>query len=133
MTSNSITVSLIAAQIREANDQFETTYARGDAPGMASLYTSEGMLLPTGVEPVKGRQAISHFWQLVMDMGVKNAKLDSVEVEQHGDTAIEVGQYLLSDAEGKRIDQGKYIVIWKKQDGQWKLHKDIWNTSLATS
>jgi ketosteroid isomerase-like protein len=43
-----------------------------------------------------------------------------------------VGQYELSGAEGKRMDQGKYIVIWKKQVGQWKLYKDIWNTSISS-
>jgi len=34
-----------------------------------------------------------------MDMGIKNAKLDIVEVEQHGDTAIDMGQYTLSNAD----------------------------------
>ena len=27
------------------------------------------------------------------------------------------------------IDKGKYFVIWEKVDGQWKLQRDIWNTS----
>jgi uncharacterized protein (TIGR02246 family) len=98
---------------------------------MASLYTPDGMLLPTGVAPVHGREAIGKFWQMVMDMGIKAARLDTVEVEEHGDTAIELGHYLLSGEGGQRIDQGKYMVIWKKQNGQWKLHKDIWNTSIA--
>jgi ketosteroid isomerase-like protein len=28
------------------------------------------------------------------------------------------------------VDQGKYIVIWKQDGGQWKLHRDIFNSSL---
>jgi uncharacterized protein (TIGR02246 family) len=133
MATTTSAVSQIQSQIRKANDNFESTYAQGDASGMASLYTPDGMLLPSGFEPVKGREAIGNFWQMVMNMGVKAAKLDTVEVEEHGDTAIELGQYLLSGAEGQRIDQGKYIVIWKKQDGEWKLQKDIWNTSLPNA
>jgi hypothetical protein len=27
------------------------------------------------------------------------------------------------------VDQGKYVVSWKKEEGVWKLDRDIWNTS----
>jgi uncharacterized protein (TIGR02246 family) len=133
MATTPTAVSQIQSDIRSANDTFEQTFARGDAPGMALLYTPDGMLLPTGVAPVVGHEAIGNFWQMVMDMGVKAARLDTVEVEEHGDTAIELGHYLLSGEGRQRIDQGKYLVIWKKQNGQWKLHKDIWNTSVANA
>lgn len=119
------------AAIRRADDAFESTFARGDAAGMARLYTDEGMLLPTGSGFVRGPAAIQAFWQGAMDMGVEQAKLDIEEVEEHGETAIEVGRYTLSGAGGLVMDQGKYIVIWKREAGTWKLHRDIWNSSLA--
>ena len=119
------------AAIRTADDSFESTFGQGDAAGMADLYTDNGMLLPTGSDFVKGKQAIAAFWQGAMDMGIKNAKLDTVEVEQHGDTAIQVGQYTLSSADDQVMDAGKYVVIWKHEDGTWKMHRDIWNSSLA--
>ena len=31
------------------------------------------------------------------------------------------------------VDNGKYIVIWKKVDGKWLLHLDIYNTSMPGS
>ena len=126
------TASDIREEIRSANQNFEKNFASGDARGMASLYTSDGILLPTGAGIQKGTNAIQNFWQMVMDMGIKAAHLETLEVEQVGETAIEMGQYELSGADGQRMDQGKYIVIWKRQAGQWKLHKDIWNTSLSS-
>ena len=117
--------------IRTADDSFESIFGRGDAVGMADLYTDDGMLLPTGSDFVKGKQAIEAFWQGAMDMGIKNAKLDIVEVEQHGDTAIDMGQYTLSSADDQVMDTGKYVVIWKHEDDTWKLHRDIWNSSLT--
>ena len=65
-----------------------------------------------------------------MDMGIKSVKLEIVEVEGHGDTAIEVGKYTLQGLGRKPLDTGKYIVIWKQVDGQWKLHRDIFNSSM---
>lgn len=121
----------ILDEIRSANDNFEKTFAEGDAAGMAALYTSDGMLLPPGAGLQEGSSAIQNFWQMVMDMGVKHAQLRTVHLEREGETAIEMGNYKLNGANGQQLDEGKYIVIWKRNDGEWKLHKDIWNTSLS--
>ena len=123
----------IHSAIRAAQDSFESTFGRGDAAGIANLYTENGELLPTGSDFVKGKQAIQEFWQGVLDMGIKNAKLDIVEVEQHGNSAVEVGQYTLSSADDQVMDKGKYIIIWRHDDSKWKLHYDIWNSSLPTA
>ena len=66
-----------------------------------------------------------------MDMGIKSAKLETIEVEGHGDTAIDVGKYTLRGESGNVLDRGKYLVIWKQLAGQWKLHRDIWTSSLS--
>lgn len=65
-------------------------------------------------------------------MGIYEAELEIAELEEleeHVDTAIEVGQYTLSGG-GQVMDRGTYLVTWKREDGQWKLHRDIWNTSV---
>jgi uncharacterized protein (TIGR02246 family) len=122
----------IQTEIRKMNDLFESMYAQGNAAALASLYTEHGMLLPPGSEVIRSREGIQNFWQAVMNMGIKQARLVSVVVEQLGDTAIEQGQYVLSGATGQTLDEGKYLVIWKRKQGQWKLDQDIWNTSLRT-
>ena len=66
-----------------------------------------------------------------MDRGKKTVRLEIVEAEGHGDTAIEIGKYTLSWEGGNVLDRGKYVVIWKQESGQWKLHRDIWNSSLS--
>ena len=58
-------------------------------------------------------------------------QLETLEVQGSGDFAYEVGTYTLSGKrQGDHTDRGKYIVIWKNEDGQWKLHRDIFNTDL---
>ena len=66
-------------------------------------------------------------------MGVKAVKLATVEVVGDGHTAYEVGQFTLQGAEGQVLDAGKYVVIWRQEAGQWKLHRDIWNSSRPAS
>jgi uncharacterized protein (TIGR02246 family) len=123
-----------STKIREAivtaNGNFMEAFNKGDAAGVAALYTAEGQLLPGNSDFVTGTQAIQDFWQAVMDMGIKSAKLETIEVEGMGKTAYEVGKYQLFADGDQMLDQGKYIVIWKQVEGEWKLHRDIWNTSM---
>jgi len=117
------------SQIEAANSKFEDAFKRGDATAMANLYTLEAQLLPANTDFVRGTVAIRAFWQGVMNMGLKEARLETIEVEAHGDTAIEVGRYRLLAAGGAAADSGKYVVVWKNDSGTWKLHRDIWTTS----
>ena len=68
---------------------------------------------------------------MAMDMGIKTAKLTTMEITEAGENAIEVGEYELGGADGQVLDRGKYLVIWKKEKGNWRLAKDIWNTSVS--
>jgi uncharacterized protein (TIGR02246 family) len=129
MTTQGASIDVRAA-VAAANENFMAAFKKGDAAGMAALYTVNGQVLPPNGDFVTGKAAIQAFWRAIMDMGIKEAKLEIVEVEGHGDTAIEVSKYTLQGDEGQVLDTGKYIVIWKQQDGDWKLHRDIFNSSM---
>ena len=117
------------AAIDAGNQNFMANFGQQDAAGMAGLYTASGCVMPANSEILSGGANVQAFWQGAFDMGLKEAVLETVELEEHGDTAIETGRYTLKADGGAVADQGKYIVIWKNDGGTWKLHKDIWNTS----
>ena len=115
-----------------ADDQFMAAFNSGDAAGVAALSTDQGQLLPPNADFMVGKEAIQAFWQGAMDMGIAAAKIEILEVEGHGDTAIEVSKYTLHAQGGEELDAGKFIVIWKRVGGEWKLHRDIFNSSVPT-
>ncbi len=117
------------AKVLAGNKKFMAAFSQKNAGGLAKLYTKGGQLLPPGSDMVTGGTAIQAFWQGALDAGLAQVTLDTVEVEGHRDTAIEVGRYTLRRADGQVADTGKYLVIWKVEGRSWKLHRDIWNTS----
>jgi ketosteroid isomerase-like protein len=60
-------------------------------------------------------------------MGIKSFTLHAKEVYKGDDVVTEVGSYEMGDG-NKTVDEGKYIVIWKKDGDKWKLYRDIWNS-----
>lgn len=131
MQTTVVTAALEA--IVAANGRFMRAFERGDAGAIAALYTDEGQLLPPAGEVVAGREHIRAFWQGAMDGGVAGAALDIAEVEDHGETATEVSRYTLFGAGRQPLDRGKYIIIWKRERGEWKMHRDIFNSSVPIS
>ncbi|MEK7793203.1 MAG: DUF4440 domain-containing protein [Candidatus Hydrogenedentota bacterium] len=121
----------ITAQIEAANRAFKEAFEKGDAAAVASCYTKDAQVMAAGMESVTGTASIEKYWKAAMQPGV-TFTLTTLEVEQHGDTAIEGGRVDIF-ASGNSVDQLKYIVIWKRIDGQWKLHRDIFTTNLPAS
>jgi uncharacterized protein (TIGR02246 family) len=119
----------VRAVIEAKSKAFSAAVARGDAAAVAALYTSTAQVLPPGGEVARGRDAIQKVFQGAIDAGMRDVPLTTLEVEAHGDTATEVGTWAWKGKDGATVDHGKYLVIWKKEGGQWRLHRDIWNSS----
>ena len=45
----------------------------------------------------------------------------------------EEGIFTFADKGGTALDKGKYIVLWKKEDGKWKLFGDCYNFDLPVA
>jgi ketosteroid isomerase-like protein len=123
----------VRKEIEKGNTKFGEYVRKGDAKAISSLYTSDASVMPVGMSTVKERKAVEEFWDgAIKGMGLKNASLKTLEVIEGVNTATEMGEYLLNlQAEGKQLeDKGKYIVVWKNTPDGWKIHWDIWTSSL---
>ena len=117
------------AAIEEVNVRFAAKLATGDAAGLAAMYAAGAQVFPPNSDIVTGEAAIQKLWQGVIDAGIKAVKLTTVDVTAAGDLASESGRYEMSGAGGTVVDSGKYVVVWKRLGGRWKILRDIWNTS----
>jgi ketosteroid isomerase-like protein len=122
------TTQAIERAIQATNRAFETAIAQGNAAGAAAAYTANGQALPPNDAIVSGRADLQKLWQGVMDIGVKRVTLETLELHALGDGAYEVGMATLSGEGGKVLDTVKFVVVWQQEDGQWKWHRDIWNS-----
>jgi uncharacterized protein (TIGR02246 family) len=117
------------AAVDGANRQFMDAFSRGDAARIATLYAEDAQLYPPGVPAVSGRVEIEKYWRGVLALPVKEMRLETAEVGAFGDDASEVGRYTLVSNDSRELDAGKYVALWKRGAGGWKLHRDIWNSN----
>ena len=117
------------AAVQAAGKEFSAAIQAKDAAKVGALYTTDAIAFPPNSEMVNGRAAIQAYWQGLIDQGLQ-APIEVVETELDGKLGVEVGKFTIMDSTGKTVDQGKYVVVWKKEGGSWKLYRDIWNSNM---
>jgi uncharacterized protein (TIGR02246 family) len=133
-TSSSQVAADIAA-IAKVAAEFSQRYMRGDAQGMADLYTENGAIFPAGRPIIKGRADIKAYWTLPPNVKVVDHKTTADSVIVVGNTAYDYGTFRAQnsrDGQTANPGYGKYVIVWQRQrDGRWLMHLDIWNNSPA--
>lgn len=126
-----------AHEIRTANARWLQLIRDKDAAGIAELYAEDGVALPPNVKAAVGPQAVGQWWAGAMK--TPNFALtfgtDQLVFSTSGDMALDRGWYRLSaqSPKGPVNDTGKYIVVWRKISGEWKVAADIFNTDLPAA
>ncbi len=123
----------LKASIVSANAAWVTAFGKGDAAGLATLYTETATMLPPGADMQKGRAAIARFIKGAIESGLTHITLTTEDVIRTGPaSAREIGRvtYDVPDAQKKLVTmEGKYVVNWRLVKGKWMLDTDIWNAN----
>lgn len=105
-----------------------------DAASIAGLYTEDGAVMPPNSPIGKGRTDIQKTWTAMMQTpGFDLAIMpEQITISTSGDMALDRGTYQLTvTPDGKKqTDTGKYVVVWRKVNGEWKAAADIFNSDL---
>lgn len=110
-------------------DAWIERYAANDAAGVAALYTDDAQLLPPDQEIVDGRAAIREFVVRTNPPGGPALEIATVETLVFGDYAHRQGSYRLRAPDGGAGASGKVLELWKKVEGRWLIHREMWSAN----
>jgi len=116
------------AKIEAVNAKWTELFNKGDFEGLAQLYTVDATAFPPGSAMVRGRAAIGKMWKSMAEQ-VSNPKVTTLEVKRLSPSALrEIGTFnLMTKGPSPKEVSGKYLVVWERVRGDWKLAADIWN------
>ncbi len=106
---------------------FEAAYNAGDAVKAAAMYADDAVVMPPDGQMVKGRSAIAARLKSEMK-GKVTLKLSPSASAISGDQAYEAGTITVALPDGHTLSE-KYLVVYKRVGGEWKIAYDIWNSN----
>jgi uncharacterized protein (TIGR02246 family) len=123
-----------SAAIHELSRRFSAAYVRGDAAAMAELYTADAVIFPEQSEWITGREAIMRYWTLGPGRRITRHVASPARIIVDGDHAYDYGTFEIAgerDGAAWGPHRGKYVVVWRRDKGTWRMQLDIWNSSAT--
>ncbi len=111
--------------IDSINTKFSEQIKNGDSMALASHYATDAAILLPKSEPIKGKDILSA-WGSMLREGTEETTFQTIDLIGSNDFLIETG-YISTKGSDNSIYKSKYLVVWKKQNGEWKLYRDMIN------
>lgn len=76
------------------------------------------------------KDGVGKFYSAIKQLGIQGLLLSTSDVFVGNHFMTETATYDLQVANNQSVDKGKYIVVWKQDNGTWKMNRDIFNSDM---
>ena len=86
----------IRAAMEAANNEWSAAYNSLNGKAFPALYTKDAVLMPPGVQPINGSEAIGQFWADLIKAGNrKNFTIEIASIQRDGKYAYQTARWTL--------------------------------------
>lgn len=128
--TNTFDINAVKKIIKENNDAFMKAHITRDTAILNNMYTKDAKVFPPNSEVITGQATIEAMNLQWVNYIVKEAVEESTALYGTDSYIIDEGTYYMVYGAENIIDKGKYLNVWKKEDGNWKMFTNMWNSSL---
>ena len=117
--------------IETTDSLFMDLMNKGDATGLADCYTTDALLMMPNAPSIQGRSNIKNAMMNFIKSDATKMNVQINNVWGDDETLVSEGTMSFSTKDGQVVDKSKYITIYKKEDGRWKIFRDCFNSDLS--
>ena len=119
--------------IAESNAHYFQAFAKNDSAIFIDSYAKDACILAPNAPAACGHAAAARFFRAAYrEYGLRNGKFITTNVYGDGKEYVtEEGLWQSVNAKGELFDDGKFLVLWKKTPGGWKMFRDSFSSNHA--
>lgn len=127
------TLEGIKKTITESNEMYFQAFAKNDPSAFSERYAEDCWIMLPNTPVMSGPNAARDFFSFGYNQfGVRNGKRITIDVYGISDDIVaEIGFWKLYNATNAEIDDGKYLVLWKKTSKGWKMWRDSFSSNRS--
>ena len=115
----------------EANyREFENAFNSKDSVALANCYATDAKFMNPNAKAVEGRANIQKLFGKWFKGDTSKIKLNLVELWGNETNLTAEDSWSITDKDGKVMDEGKSIEVYKMEDGKWRWLRDCYNSDM---
>lgn len=116
--------------IETAGQTFVIAMNKGDSITLAKCYTTDAKMMGPNEKAVVGRPAIQKVFSDWIKGGMPTFTMKTIEIWGNEEMMAAEEEWTFSDKDGKILDSGKSIELFKMEEGKWRMFRDCYNSDL---
>ena len=129
LLSSPMALSDFETEIAAEGGKWAHYYEQADLDGLMTLYVEDAIVALHGQPALFGIDAIRDYFAQRIGKAEATFELDYELRETHGELAYIISKYWLKATDKTTgalyKEEGRSLLVYKKQDGQWKIAADI--------
>jgi uncharacterized protein (TIGR02246 family) len=126
-------VTAMRDTIESLNREFTDAHVVGDSAAMVNIFARDARVLPPNADPVIGRPAIERMTSDYLTYGITEFREETTAFYGNADMLIDEGTYVMVYGKVPVRENGKYVNIWRREDGNWRIYSNMWNTNAPAA
>lgn len=117
-------------QIISLTNEYSKQLMSHNFDDLGDIYLANAKTFVTNKEVIKGRALIKNHWTPLEGTEIVFHQMIHDEISVNENTAYNYGVYQCSTklSSGHKVGwTGKFLIVWKKRDEQWRIYLDSWN------
>ena len=115
-------LSTLEKEIELRLREYESHLKNGDSIALGNMYMMDAEIIPSTV----GREnIIKAFGSMIRD-SITGSSFKTTHLWGNDQLLVEEGTGTWYNTNGEAVGSGRYLLVWKKDDGKWKILRDTW-------
>jgi ketosteroid isomerase-like protein len=117
-----VDITILETEIVSRLREYERHLKNGDSIALGNMYMKNAEIIPTTI----GRKNITKAFGSYIRQGITGSSFKTNYLWGNDQLLVEDGTGTWSYENGEVADSGRYLLVWKKDKGEWKILRDTW-------
>lgn len=120
-TNKQVNLAKFEKEIELRLRDYENLLQKSDSIALGEMYTIDAEIIPS----TAGREnIIKAFGSMIRDS--ITGKFETTDLWGNDQLIVEEGKGVWYNKNNQVASRGKYLLVWKKDNGEWKILRDTW-------
>lgn len=117
-----VDITILEKEIESRLREYERHLKNGDSIALGNMYMENAEIIPSTI----GRENITKVFGSFIRDSITGSSFKTTQIWGNNQLLVEDGTGIWSHTNGKVVSRGRYLLVWKMDDGKWKILRDTW-------